>query len=218
MGELVLHRDRAEPVLAQEPDHGGIQDKLHILRPLHPVHQGGRRPKLVPAMDEIHLAAQGGKIQRVRHGGVAAAHDGHLLAPIEGPVAGGAIGDARPHEPILVGMAQLPGSGAHAQDHRVGGIGFAVHGEGLLLCRQLKISDGPVDHRQIELSGVLLQGRRQSVPVGAAGHARIVLHPMGLHDLAAGKELLEELHVGPAPGGIDACRQARRTAADDGNA
>ena len=133
--ELVLHDDGREPVLAHQVRHGGIQHQLHVLSPFHPVHQGSRRPELIPAVDQIDLAADAGEVQSVGYGGVAAAHDANILAPVEIAVAGGAVADARTHEPILLRVAQLPGPCAHAEDHGVGGVLFAVDGEGLFLFR-----------------------------------------------------------------------------------
>ena len=169
-------------------------------------------------MDDVHLVAEAGEVQGVGHGGVAPAHDGHVLAPVEGPVAGGTVGYARAHEPVLVRVAQLSGRGAHAQDHGGGRELVAVDGEGLLPLGELQVGYGPVDDGQVELRRVLFEGRGEGVPVRAAGDAGIVLHPVGLHDLPAGEQLLKELHPGPAPGRVDARRQARGAAADDGNA
>ncbi|TKS60846.1 MAG: hypothetical protein EWM73_03046 [Nitrospira sp.] len=68
----------------------------------------------IAAMDHLHLAAEAREVERLLHGGVAAADDHDVLVLEEEAVAGGAGADAAPHELGLVGQADELGRGPSA--------------------------------------------------------------------------------------------------------
>ena len=65
--------------------------------------------ELVAAMDEVYLLGDVGQIERLFHGGVAAADHGHFLIAVEEAVTGSAGGDAAALEGLFGGQAQVFG-------------------------------------------------------------------------------------------------------------
>ena len=114
--QLVGDLDGGQPLVVDQPGHGGIVDELHVVPLLQPGDGGVLAPELVPAVDQIDLVGQIRQIEGVLQGGVAAAHHGHVPAAEEVAVAGGAVGDAAAHQQVLALHAQLPVLGAGGQD------------------------------------------------------------------------------------------------------
>ncbi|MCY1524240.1 hypothetical protein D9M68_591670 [compost metagenome] len=142
------------------------------------------------AVHQGHLAGDVGQVQRLFHGGVAAAHHRHFAVAVEESVAGGAGGHALAHEGLLGRQPQVAGAGAGGDDQRVAGVGAAVAHQGEGLAGQVDGVDVVEDDLGLEALGVLLHALHQRRAGQAMGVARPVV------DFGGGGQLAARLHAG----------------------
>ena len=90
-------------------------------------------------------------------------------------------------------------------------------GEDLRIGGEVDRDDLLVDGAHAEPFGLLLHGERQLEPVGALGEARVVLQLLGLGELPAGRDALEQHDVHARARGVQARRHAGGTGPDDGD-
>ncbi|KAG1258232.1 hypothetical protein G6F66_014591 [Rhizopus arrhizus] len=102
------------------------------------------------------------RVQRLFHGGIAAADHDHVLVTVEETVAGVAAGHAAAHEGLLGRQAQVLGRGAGGNDEGVAGVnlaGLPSHKERAL--GQVDLGDVVEQHFGVEAFGVLLEALHQ---------------------------------------------------------
>ncbi|MCW0450067.1 hypothetical protein NB706_002901 [Xanthomonas sacchari] len=143
------------------------------------------RAQGVAAVHQIDLAGDVGQVQRLFHGGVAAADHDHVLVLVEEAVAGGAGGHAAALERLFRGNAQVLGGGAGGDDQRVAGVVAAVAAEPERALRQVGGVDVVEDHLGLEALGMRLHARHQVRAHQAVGVAGPVVDLRGGHQLAA---------------------------------
>ena len=178
-----------------------------------------RRPQFVPPVDEIHFGRELGQVRRLFHRRVAAADDADHLVPVEEPVAGGAGGNALPHQPRLRLESEVAGGRAGGDDHRLGEhlVAF-VDGqpEGPLR----KIDGGHLAGHHLRAEPDRLRAKR--VHQFRAGHALgepgVVFHVVGSGQLASRLHPLEKDRGEIGPCRINRRRESGRAGADNGDA
>ncbi len=175
------------------------------------------RPQLVSAMYQVNPGRELREEHRLFHGRIPAAHDRDHLVSEERAIAGGAPRDSSARELGLSGHAELARHRAGRQDHAASGEHLALAGE---------------DEEPVVVHAELLDGSEVAddgaVHLGLLGHevaelrarqpvrkARVVLHPVGRHDLAAGYSPLEHDGLRPAPRRVERGSQSARSSADD---
>ena len=132
-----------------------------------------------------------GQVQRLLHGGVAAADNADLLAAIEKAVAGCAGGNAFALESLLGGEAEVLRRGARSDDQCVTGVGRLVALQGERPLRKVRRVDVVMDHLDAELFGMPAHAFHQVGTLQVVGIAGPVLDLRGGHELTA---LLEAGH------------------------
>src|SRR5215210_4765949 len=116
------HAGNAPLARALHLAHGAVPAEGDLLVPEGPLLHDLRRPQLVAAVDQRHLAGELSEEERLLDGGVAAADDRHLLATEEEAVARRAGGDAVTEQVRLAGDAELLRGGAGGDDQGVAGV------------------------------------------------------------------------------------------------
>src|SRR5690606_4851465 len=169
----------------------------------------------VAAVHECHLAGDVGEVQGLFHGGIAAAHHGHLLATVEKAVAGGAGADAAAHVLLFRGQAEVLRRGAGGDDQRVTGVGAGAAGQAEGAYTPVCLLDVAEHDVGFEALGVLLHALHQR----RAGQAFNVARPVV--DFRRGGQLASLLHAGDDRGlevgarGVDGGGEAGRAGAKD---
>ena len=127
---------------------------------------------------------------------------GHVLAPEEGPVAGGAVGDALATELRLPGAAQGPVGGSGGQDHRPGLQDLPAGADALDVSGQVRLGDGGELRLHPQTGGVggeILD----KIKAGDAGDPGVVVHVRGVENLAPGEARLQQPEGQSRPDGVD---------------
>jgi len=166
-------------------------------------------------MHERHLARDIGQVEGLLHGGVAAAHDGDVLALVEKAVAGRAARDATPHEGLLGRQAQVHRGGAGGDDEGIARVLLRVADEAQRDGVKARGVDVVEDDLGIEALGM---GEKAGHEFGAL-HARDVRRPVvdlgGGHELAALGKAGHEHRFQVGTRGVDGGGVARRTRPED---
>jgi hypothetical protein len=158
---------------------------------------------------EQHLARDIGEVKRLLNGGVAAAHDDHLLAAIEEAVAGGAGRDAVALEALFGRKPEPARLRTGGDDQGVGGVlGVAVAFEPEGLPLNVDLDDMVADDLGADMLGLEAHLLHQPGALDHVGEARIVLHVGGGSHLAAGVDALDKERLQHGARGVDACRVA----------
>ena len=179
------------------------------------VDQDGLRPKAVAAVHEVHRAGDVGEVQRLLHRGVAATDHAHILAPVEEAVAGRAAADATPHEGLLGRDAEVLGRGAGGDDQRVAGVVRGVAAQNERPPAELDLVDVVEHHLRVEALGVLEEALHQVGSHDAVDVGGPVVDVGRRHQLAALRDAGDEHRLQVGARGIDRCRVAGRSGAED---
>lgn len=213
---LVLQSGADDLFLHQKAGHGAVPDKCHI--------RGGKQgfagdlcgAQGIAAVDEDDLFGQVRQIQRVLHGGVAAADDQHRFSLIKPAVAVGAITQAAADKRVFSLDAEFARVGPRGDDHRAG---RQYAGR----CHDLFDFARKVDCRHLfvlcfgaESLGARLHFHAQREAVDARVKAGIVVYRAGERHLAAGRQLFDHQRVKPCPCAVErGCVPGGASADDD---
>ena len=195
--------------------HGGVPVEDHVFGLLEGLVVDLRRPKAVPPVDQMDLLGHAAQQQGVGGSGIAAAHHGHGLAPVEHAVTGRAVVDAPAQPGLLVRHAQGAGVGSGGQEDRpapevaVGGMGY------LNLAGQVQGQDLAELGLRAEALGLGLHLLAQGEAVDALVEAGVVVHLLGQRNLAAGGELLQHHGGETRPGAVEGGGVSGGAAADN---
>ncbi len=149
------------------------------------VDEYGLGTELVAAMHHRDVPGDVGKIERFLDRGIATADHRHVLPLVKKPVAGGAAGDAAPHEFLLGGQAQVHCGRTGGDDERIGGVRALVadHRDGRILeSRRVNVVE---DDLGAETLHMLLEALHQLRPLNARRVRGPIIHIGGCHQLAA---------------------------------
>ncbi len=171
--------------------------------------------ELVAPVHELHAFGDVGEVERLLHGGVAAADHHHVLTLVEEAIAGGAGRDAAPHELLLRGQAEVFGRCAGGDDQRVAGVGRGVALEDERPRAQLHRLDVVDDQLGVETLGVALEALHQVRPLDAVGVGRPVVDVGGGHQLAALRDTGNQHRLEVGARGVDRGAVTGGTGAQD---
>ena len=169
-------------------------------------------------MDEVHLRDELGQEQRLLDRRVAAADHADDLLLVQRSIARRAPRHAAPRELFLARDSELARHGPRRKDHDVGLELLALARQremAVVERRDLLDRRERTDRRTVRL-GLLRHQVAELGAVDAVGEARVVLDPVGRHDLTARDAALEHDGLGSATRGVERGRQSARSTADDG--
>ena len=181
------------------------------------VHQNGLGLELVAAVHQRDLAGDVGEVQRLLHGGVAAAHHAHVLVAVEEAIAGGAARHAATHEGFFRGQAQILGRCAGGDDEGVAGVGAAVACEGEGALAEIDLVDVVEDDLGLEALGVLQKALHQVRALHAVHVSGPVVHFGGGHQLPALRHAGDQHGVQVGTRSVNGGGVAGRARAEDQN-
>ena len=136
-------------------------------------------------MHQVDLAGDVGEVERLLHGGVAAADDAAQLVAVEKAVAGSAARYATAHKCGFRGQAQVLSRGARGDDKRVAGVAFVIAFQGKRALTKVNAADVVKNHLCFKALGVLQKALHQLRPLYALGVGGPVVHIGGGHELTA---------------------------------
>ena len=181
------------------------------------VHQNGLSLELVAAVHQRDLAGDVGEVQRLLHGGVAAADHADFLVAVKETVAGGAGRHALAHEGFFRGQAQVFGRGARGDDERVTGIDAAVARERERTLAEIDLVDVVEDDLCLEALGVLQEALHQRRALHAVHVGGPVVHLGGGGELSALRHAGDEHGVQVGARGVNGGGVASGARAEDQN-
>ena len=207
-------------VVTQHLDEVVVPDRLDVVSCEQSVLQNFFCTQRVPAMHQVHLAAEVGQVQRLLDRRVATAYHHNFFAPVEEAITGGAGADAAAFKGLFAGQAEVLGRGAGGDDERVAAVSALIAGQhnGLaafaLGGTELSRVNVVVEHRALEPLDVL---RHLHHELGAL-QRRVATGPIldfrGGGQLAAHFDAGEEYRVEIGTGRIERGRVARRPGAE----
>ena len=115
-----------DSVRALDGSQGGVPSEGQLALAARALLQARARPEGVAAVEHRDRGGVLGEVQRLVHRRVAAAHYDHRLLHEKRAVAGGAVGDAAPHELLLAGDPERGEARAARDDQGARGVGAAV--------------------------------------------------------------------------------------------
>ncbi|KAG1454730.1 hypothetical protein G6F57_015444 [Rhizopus arrhizus] len=172
----------------------------------------------VAAVDQVDLAGDVGQVQRLFHGGIAAADHDHVLVAVEETVTGGAGRHAAALELVLGRDAQVLGGGAGGDDQGIAGVLVAVADQLERALRLVGGMDVVEDDLGLEALGMGLHACHQVRPHQAVGVTRPVVHLGGGHQLAALLQAGDDDRLQVGTGGVDGGGPAGRAGTEDDEA
>ena len=181
-----------------------------------PVLQDLLGAKRIAAVDQGHVMAVVGHVERFLDRGIAAADHRDLLAAIEEAVAGRAGRSALALHMLFGRQAEPLGLGAGGDDQRVGMIfGAAVALQHERAARQVDLDDMVPDHLGADMLGLGLHLLHQPRALDDVAEAGIIFDVGGGGQLAAGLDALDDDRRQAGAGGVNGGGQAGRAGAED---
>ena len=191
-----------------------MKKHLDVFSGEHLIGKALKPAEAVPAVDDVDLFAQVGKIQGVFQRAVAAADDRGGPARKKASVTGRAVGNAGTGQTRFVSQAQFALFSARRQDYgfRLQNVGAAV--QPLHLARKLRPFNRLKGERSAGLLcvGLHFHGEFRAVD---PGKARIVVYFIGGRRLPARKRRIRRPACSARSRAVNGGRQARGTRSDD---
>ena len=210
----VLDLDGEEVLLGDEAYGDGVEDELDVGLFAQAGDGGLFGPEGVAAVDEEDLVDEVGEVERVLERGIAAAHDGDGLLAIEGPVAGGAVGDAAADELVLLGKPELAVARADGKNHGAAFVA-AFFGDDDLHAALVVDLDGPLEDNFGPEPARLCLDARGEVVARQVRLDGVVLDVRCVDDLSAADQRLEHKDGARGAPGVDGGGEAGGATADD---
>ncbi|CAN3974647.1 putative HTH-type transcriptional regulator yvdT, partial [Dysosmobacter welbionis] len=198
--------------------HGGPQDE-HALRRNGPAVAGdGLHPAVAPdlallgAVEIGHGAADFLEKLRLLPGGVGVSHHRHRLAPVEHPVAGGAVADA-PAQKLRLAGKLLPAGHARRQHHSPGVVHIRPHADIPGVRHLHGVQHLARQKLHPRLLRVAAHGG-QHLRAGQAGQAQVVVHLLRPPERIFLQGIRDHQGAAPPCPDVDGRGQPRGAAAD----
>ena len=170
----------------------------------------------VAPVHDRHLGGEIGEKQRLLDCGIAAADHQHLFAPIEEAVAGGAGGNAVAAKLLFRRQVEPARLGAGGENEAVGQIDIAgIANQPQRPAAELHGVHMVGNDPGADMLSLLLHLLHQPRALDDVGEARVILYVRGDGELSARLHALDQDRIEHGAGGIDCCRVAGRTGADD---
>ena len=192
---------------------------MDVRMPEQPILQDLLGTQRITAVDQGHVVAVVGHVERFLDRGVAAADHHHFLAPVEEAVAGRAGAHALALH-MLLGRDIEPARLGAGRDHqgiaKIDGAAVALEPERPL--GEVHLRNMVPFHLRADMLGLLLHLLHQPGPLDDVGEAGVILDIGGDGELAAGLDALDNDRREAGAGGVDGGGQPGGAGAEDDHA
>ena len=199
----VLDPGVLQHLVAGELLHNVAPQEFHLFVVEGPFLKDPGGPELVTAVYVSNGVDYSSQVVPFVHGGVAPAHDHHILPAEEIAVANGAVGYAPSGIRVLPGHSQLVVRAAGSDYQGLGGVVAVVGADRLYGFIDVV---QPLDFRVFDVSaepgGLLLHHHGQFLALHPFGEPRVIVDFVGNKQLTPGAQLLDEQGLHHRPGGV----------------
>src|SRR3989442_1788679 len=215
LGVDVPEAHARDAVLTEHLLDDGTRDPVDLVVCARAVEHDRRGAEVLASMDDRHPGGEPGQEGRLLHRRVAASHDDDVLVGEEGRVAGRAVRNATPLEPLLGLEPELACRGAGGDDDRLGSMLLVADPDAVRPLREVDLRHIVGDEVRAEAFSLAAELLHHLGPENPLWVARVVLHVARDHQLAAPVEALDYERSQVRAGSVEGGRAVGWPAADD---